>query len=327
MENTTFNTATETGLTYVNDGNTERGMVQGYHRKPEPRDLSKGAKSTDIANLKSPSKRNLIDLGNGDYDSKFTIGFEVEKNRLSRGAVKQYPLFCGFERDSSCGFEAVTNILPLLPSGQWRNKVFSMMHDAKRIIEDSSSPSDMRCGGHITIACEGMTGQELLEAIRVNSGIVFALFRKRLQNYYCKRNLFLENTDLVDVVHEYHTNKFATALVKGNCVEFRLVSRFQSVKQMMRRYELFYELLDFSINKPNGSVASFLKKVTPIIKSMYSGDMDKTNEILDLGKAFSKMIKDKKINRQVIDFVDIHRNLDAETYYDRDLNRNGYRAI
>jgi len=327
MENTRFNTATETGLTYVNDDNRERGMVQGYHRKPSPRDLSKGAKSSDIANLKSPSKRNLIDLGNGDYDSKFTIGFEVEKNRLSRGAVKQYPLFCGFERDSSCGFEAVTNILPLLPSGQWRNKVFSMMHDAKRIIEDSSSPSDMRCGGHITIACEGMTGQELLEAIRVNSGIIFALFRKRLQNYYCKRNLFLENTDLVDVVHEYHSHKFATALVKGNCVEFRLVSRFQSVKQMMRRYELFYELLDFSINKPNGSVASFLKKVTPIIKSMYSGDMDKTNEILDLGKAFSKMIKDKKINRQVIEFVDIHRNLDAETYYDRDLNRNGYRAI
>jgi len=327
MENTTFNTATETGITYVNDGNEERGRVQRYHWKPEPRVLSKGAKSSDIANLKSPSKRNLIDLGNGDYDAKFTIGFEVEKNRLSRGAVKQYPLFCGFERDSSCGFEAVTNILPLLPSGQWRNKVFSMMHDAKRIIEDSSSPSDMRCGGHITIACEGMTGQELLEAIRVNSGIIFALFRKRLQNYYCKRNLFLENTDLVDVVHEYHSHKFATALVKGNCVEFRLVSRFQSVKQMMRRYELFYELLDFSINKPNGSVASFLKKVTPIIKSMYSGDMDKTNEILDLGKAFSKMIKDKKINRQVIEFVDIHRNLDAETYYDRDLNRNGYRAI
>jgi hypothetical protein len=143
MENTTFNKSID-GIKYTTDGVTNRGTVVSYHRKPNPREMFKGAKATDIkatdiANLKAPQKRNLVDLGNGDYSSKFTIGFEVEKNRLSRGAVKEYPLFCGFERDSSCGYEAVTNILPLLPAGDWRTKVFSMMADAKKIIEDRYS--------------------------------------------------------------------------------------------------------------------------------------------------------------------------------------------
>ncbi len=325
MEQTTFNKAIE-GIKYQNDGVTGRGTVVSYHRKPFPREMQKGAKTTDIANLKAPQKRNLIDLGNGDYNSKFTIGFEVEKNKLSRGAVKEYPLFCGFERDSSCGYEAVTNILPLLPSGDWRNKVFSMMADAKKIIEDRYSPSDYRCGGHITIAVDGMTGQELLEKIRQNCGIILALFRKRLGNGYCKRNFMLANTDTENVTFSSHSNKFATALVKGNCVEFRLVSRFQSVKQMMRRYELFYELLDFSINKPNGSHNAFLNKVKPIIKSMYDGDMDKVEEILELSKAFRTMITTRKINRKVVEFVDPTRMV-GSIWYDQDLINNGYRAI
>ena len=317
-------------IEYQIEDNYYRGHVQRYHGSPTPRNLAKGAKNKDIANLKTADKRNVIDLGNGDYDSKFTIGFEVEKERLSRGAVKEYPLFCGFERDSSCGYEAITNIVPLLPSGLWRNKVFSMMHDARRIIEDQYSPSNYKCGGHVTVACEGLTGQELMDKVRVNCGIVYALFRKRLSNYYCKRNLFLEDISQQNEpreVHYYHSTRYATALVKDNCLEFRLVSRFQSVKQMMRRYELFYELLDFSINRPNGSHNAFLKKVYPIIKSMYDGDREKADEIIDLAKSFRTMIVKKKINRKVIDFVDVRRELDAEMYYDRDLLQNGYRAI
>ena len=145
-------------ITYEISNEYGRNRVQRYHGTPSPRNLSKGAKSSDIANLKSASKRNLIELGNGDVDSKFTIGMEVEKSRLSRGAVKEYPLFCGFERDSSCGYEAITNIIPLLPSGKWRNKVFNMMFEARKIIEDQYSPSDRRCGGHITLAVQGMKG-------------------------------------------------------------------------------------------------------------------------------------------------------------------------
>lgn len=280
-------------------------------------DYRKGAKHTDIAGLKSVDRQNLSEMPCGDAQSKFGIGFEVEKNRISRGAMNQSALFAGFERDGSCGYEAVTNILPLLPAGQWRNKVYSMMHDGRRVIEDSFSPSDQRCGGHVTISVEGMSGRDLFLAVRENAAILYALFRKRLGNRYCNANLKLD----VD----YFATRYCAIQQKESVLEFRLVSRFQSVKQMMRRYELFYEIINFSVNNPNGSFATLLKKVTPIIKSMYGGNMAKVNEVLDLAKAFNKYLKTGRVNREVINYIDPMRRLDPASNYDNDLIRNGWR--
>jgi hypothetical protein len=80
------------------------------------------------------------------------------------------------------------------------------------------------------------------------------------------------------------------ANVKGNTVEFRLVSRFQSVKQMMRRYQLFYEIVDFSINQPNGRHDSLLKRIRPIILSMYDGNETTTDEVMGLASLFRAYI-------------------------------------
>ena len=94
----------------------------------------------------------------------------------------------------------------------------------------------------------------------------------------------------------------------------------------MRRYELMYELVDFSVNNPNGNHNSFLKKITPIILSMYSQDVEKTKQIIELSKSFRKMILTNKLNRDIISFCDPMRRLDADKWYDRDLRVNGYRV-
>ena len=163
------------GIIYSTTGESRRGQVASYHSKPSPLFLNKSKHAVDIAGLKPAQQRSSIKFESGEYESKFTIGFEVEKNQLSRNAVREYELFCGFERDGSCGYEAVTHVLPLLPAGQWRTKVYDMMHKAEKIIDDRFSPSDRRCGGHITIACEGMSGDALRDAIRKNCGIILAL--------------------------------------------------------------------------------------------------------------------------------------------------------
>ena len=305
---------------HVQSGDYNRGRINGYHHTSRVGviDYRKGAKSTDIAQLRSVDRRNLTMLSSGDAECKFGIGFEVEKTRFSRGAVRNTPLFAGYERDSSCGFEAVTNILPLLPAGKWRNKVYSMMHDARKVIDDDHSPSDYKCGGHVTLSCEGMTGEELFNATRENIAIVFALFRKRLTNRYCNANPRMESN--------FYGTRYVAVQQKANVIEVRLVSRFQSVKQMMRRYELFYTIMDFSINNPNGTHATLLKKVRPIIKSMYDGDEAKADEILDLAKHFNKYIKTGRLNRAIINFIDPMRVMNAESNYDRDLLSNGYRV-
>jgi hypothetical protein len=283
------------GIIYTTTGQRERGEVSSYHRKPQPLFLNKTKHAIDVSGLKKAVQRSAIKFDGADYEAKFTIGFEVEKNQLSRNAVKEYELFCGFERDGSCGYEAVTHVLPLLPSGKWRTKVFDLMHKAEKIIDDRFSPSDRRCGGHITIACDGLTGEELRTAIRKNCGIVLALFRNRLKNTYCGENKRLENI--------YNSTRYQVTLSKGDCLEFRLPSRFESVKQMMRRYELMYELVNYSVNKPNGSHDGFLKVITPIILSMYNGDTTKTEEVIKLSKHFRDYILKGTIHSDIHQYL------------------------
>jgi hypothetical protein len=287
------------GITYKIENRSDRGVIHHYHRKPEFRLMQKGAKSSDIAQLKNADKRNLVQVGS-DFNSRFTIGMEIEKNQLSRGAVREYELLCGFERDGSCGYEAVTNILPLLPASVWRNKVYDMMHKAQRIIEDTYSPSDKRCGGHISLGVEGIDGAELMNLVRKNSGILYAMYRHRLQNYYCRFNIRMqENREDWVGLRVANSNKYHVCLNKGNVIEFRLPARFQSVKQMMRRYEMMYELVDFSVNNPNGSFKTFLKKCEPILMAMYDRDQAKVNEIMTLAVSFQKHINTGKVTEDI----------------------------
>ena len=305
--------STNQGIIYTTTGQRERGSISGYHRKPEPNFLNKTAHRVDVAGLKASEQRTAIKFDGREYESKFTIGFEVEKNQLSRNAVREYELFCGFENDGSCGYEAVTHVLPLLPAGQWRTKVYDMMHKAERIIDDQYSPSDKRCGGHITIACDGYDGVELNRLVRKNSGIVLALFRMRLKNTYCGANRRMQySSDNVfnscgGVSHAYSSTgnhwKYQTALVKGKCLEFRVPSKFESVKQMMRRYELMYELVNYSVNNQSGTAEKFLKTITPIIVSMYNGDTDKVAEILGLARHFQKFINTGAIHQDIAKYL------------------------
>lgn len=282
------------GIEYKVTGEVERGEVLGYHRSPYANFLNKTPHKVDVAGLKRAQQKGAISLEQGEYVSKFTIGMEVEKNHLSRSAVKEYELFKGFERDVSCGYEAITHVLPLLPAGSWRTKIFDMVYKAERIIDDRYSPSDTRCGGHITLSAKGLSGVDLMLAVKRYSGIVYALFRYRLTNRYCSDN------KRMDVC--FYGSRYQVCLLKDDRIEFRLPSKFESVKQLMRRYELFYELLDFAVNV-KGSHGAFLKRVTPIITSMYNGDADKVKEVLSLANDFQAYITTGHKSSQVARFL------------------------
>ena len=296
----------KTGITYSTTGERSRSQMNRYHGKPSVLDHSYGATEIDVKNIKS--KVTNVGLRAANYRSNYTIGFEIEKNEFGRGQRKEYALIQGYERDGSCGVEAVTNILPLLPPSQWRNKIFDMVYKAKGIMDDDKSPSNMRCGGHITIGVNGMSGEELNEKVRLNASILLALFRKRLKNGYVRHNLRMQPYNPQQYGDRLtHFNgwdrKYQIALAKSNCLEFRVPNRITSYKQMFRRYELMYEIVDFSIEKPNGRFSSLLKKVEPIILSMYEGDRAKVDMILSLAKDFYKFVKDGTISNSIEEFI------------------------
>ena len=297
----------KTGITYSTTGERSRSQMNRYHGKPSVLDHSYGATEIDVKNIKS--KVTNVGLRIANYRSNYTIGFEIEKNEFGRGQRKEYALIQGYERDGSCGVEAVTNILPLLPPSQWRNKIFDMVYKAKGIMDDDKSPSNMRCGGHITIGVNGMSGEELNEKVRLNASILLALFRKRLKNGYVRHNLRMQPYNPQQYGDRLtHFNgwdrKYQIALAKSNCLEFRVPNRITSYKQMFRRYELIYQIVDFSIVNPNGRFSSLLNKVKPIVLSMYEGDVSKTDYILSLAKDFRKFVKDGIISESIREFID-----------------------
>lgn len=289
-------TAIEQGIEYKVTGERIRGQVVGYHQKASPLFHNRGAKSSDVSAL---TPRDLSNVIMGDnIRSRFTIGFEVEKNELHRSAVREYELFCGFERDSSCGFEAVTHILPLVAASKWRTKVFDMMHKAEKIIDsrysranetrtDSSYYSrDVQvstCGGHVTLACDNISSEELITKLRKYSGIVYALFRGRLMNKYCSKNLRM-NADRSGDGYSAAINGWDRTMVcllkSYGCVEFRIVSKFDSVADMRERYELFYMLMDTAINHETMSFKAFLKTIKPIVSRMYLGNENDVERVM-----------------------------------------------
>jgi hypothetical protein len=271
-----------------------RQEVSGYHSSPYPIDLSVGyAKKSDIKTIKGKDLSSLLLFDSGNVSANFTIGFEIEKNRFSRNSVKGYPLFKGFERDSSCGFEAITNILPLLPNSKWRMNVFNMMVEAERIIDDAHSPSDTRCGGHITLGSfEIQDGNELLERVRKYSGLFYAMFRYRLKNRYCYDNPFmLEQT----------YNRYQVCLAKAKTIEFRLPSRVTSVADMMTRYEICYLMMKYA--HEGGSFNKFLKDARPIVIRSYNGDVNKAEEILNLAVHMQNYILGGEVSPEIQQFI------------------------
>jgi len=286
------------GIVYQVTGEDARGEVQGYHSKPDPLFLNKQASKVDVASLKKRQQQDVLIFNAEGIESKFTIGFEVEKTSLSRGAVREYELFCGFERDGSCGYEAVTHILPLLPPSTWRTKVYDMMHKAERIIDDRYSPSDSRCGGHITIGVEGWGGDDIRERVRKFSGLMYAMFRHRLKNGYCNHNMRMLEHDPYNMHRKYQV-----ALVKGCTLEFRLPSRIESVKQMMRRYEFMYALLDVAMNKPNTSFKKYVTDMKPLLMAMYDGDEAKVAKVSELAVHFQQYINTGERHQDILEFT------------------------
>lgn len=302
------------GIEYKKTGEHGRRIVNRYHCKPLPLKLNKTPFHADIAGLKPIQQQRAILAERDGFTSKYTIGFEVEKTQFHRDAITEYEIFCGFETDSSCGYEAVTHVLPLLPAGVWRNKVYDMMYKAEKIIDDRWSPSDRRCGGHITCTVVGMPNYRFLELLRPHMGIIMSLWRGRLKNQYCSTNITMLPANSMEQItcnpyaHDHYRFVALKCFNDGTSgLEFRVPSRFQSVKQMMRRYELFYELIDFAVSTPRGTHEQLMKKVYPLLLSLYNGNVGKAAETVRLAKFFRKFILTNKINAEVGPFVDPER--------------------
>jgi hypothetical protein len=256
-----------TGVEYTTTGDTSRAVLSGYHRGPAPRDLSTTPWAVDTLGVRK-------DLILPQWESRFTIGVEVEKNHIPASDMREYALFKGFEQDASCGVEAITNILPLLPESRWRDKVFGMMDDAAPVLNsydmDRDSQGHFKCGGHITLGMRGVSGTALLGAMRPMAGLIMSLYHGRLKKHHCNENQSLSPY--------YNGGRYQVALVKGNLLEWRIFAKVSNVETMKQRYELCFAMLDEC--QVLGTLESLVARrdIRDILLRMYEGDRSKVTE-------------------------------------------------
>ena len=291
-----------------------RDVWSGYGRGCEAIFLNTTSTKVDLQGMTKKQIETNTKIVDGNIKTKFTIGMEVEKMTLPTSVItrrqlhKNPTLFAAIEDDSTCVYESITNILPLVPTSKWRNKVFNMMTEAKEFINEEFASSDViengayKCGGHITIANSDYTcSSEYFETLRPYVAIFYAMNRKRLANKWCYTNVNVaKDWDRDNQIIKNYSKYTPINLKKYGCVEFRLFSRFTSVIQMKNRYKLMQILCECASNKT--SVAKFNKLILPILSKMYESE-DKAKEMLVLAKSFNKLLMKDKIDEKVLPFL------------------------
>ncbi len=170
--------------------------------------------------------------------SKYTIGFEVEKDCLRDGndecgsLIEHQPLFSHWETDSSCGIEGITNVYSLDNYNQFINDV--------RESDYTDLETNGRCGGHINFAHRENKLQYW--HIRPWLGLIFSMWKKRLTNQYSSCNKKLNPYRGTD----YH---YGALVEKGRMrrhvrFELRLPNKVKNGDTLIRRFCLIRKLIE-----------------------------------------------------------------------------------
>lgn len=249
-----------------------KSSISEYHHSPNPEDLSNR--------------------------SKYRIGIEVEKRSFdgldNRGdEVGEFDLFKGFEMDSSCGVEAITNVLALDEKDSDNEKeVFRMFEEARDIIDEEHI--DSSCAGHMTISVGGISqSTDLLEKVRINSSIIYSMFRRRLNNYYCCNGKDLKGTRERSVPINAKPN---------GTVEFRIFNKINNVEQLKLRYRLMYLLVNNAVDEHKG-YNDFLLTAIPILKEMYSHNDAKVKEVIKTSYMFKDFFENGNVVEEIREYL------------------------
>lgn len=244
----------------------------------------------------SPEPYNLNTIHTSGY-VPFSIGFEIEKTMFKvHGTIQEdrgdyvgaLDIFSGYETDSSCGVEAITNILPLgSPRSDARKRVFQMIDDASEVI---NSPYNTKCGGHINISVRNMSAYDLLDRIRGNMAIMYAMYRYRLRRSYVYQNKKMKRDD---------NTKYSPVHVKRDGVlEIRLPSAVANVGQLKHRYDFMYKFLHHSVNTRR-TYDQLLDDVDHILMRMYKRDRGKVDAVKSLSHYFRRYILNDENDRKI----------------------------
>ena len=238
-------------------------------------------------------------------DCEWTIGFEVEKNSFkgscgSGHPIKHSPFFFGWETDSSCGIEGMSHVYDLYKDA----KLF-----AENCMESSEwlrAPAKENCGGHITIKCN-IEFPFCLEALRNYAGLLYSLYRHRLNISFCSVNKALQNRALGRFEGDPH---YQAIREKGNnIIEFRLPSRVLGPKQMIWRYGLMQKVIKAVYKRYTWK--QYIRSVKNHLAKVYT-DKKRLDSVLAYADHFNDYFRNGVVPTPIAKYVKAYEHTDFD---------------
>ncbi len=197
---------------YYDESNLNKNLIVDYHACEDPMIY-------------------LSDNGSKSPLAKYTVGFEVEKTEIDGlceigEEYEPQPLFAGWETDSSCGVEGITNVYSLE-----KLETFAQHARESWYLDE---PCNSKCGGHINIS--DTTNKVRYWHVKSWSGLWMSMFRKRLNNDYAGANKKIcpyeaKSGQRYQVVREKQLGNGDTLY------ELRIPSRVTSREQIVNRFK------------------------------------------------------------------------------------------
>ena len=207
-------------------------------------------------------------------DTKFTIGFEVEKEDSS--IFDHHDLddadatdWCR-ESDGSLGddgyemvspvYDMFTDDLDVALNGKTRT--------SRTLVDHINAEYTSNCGGHINIGQIGKNGEEFFDSIQAFVPLFLSIWRHRLGNSY---------SQIKRKPADYKSaGKYSAVHVKGRYIELRLPPAVRNVTNLLWRRDLIRIMCENQNVKPLNVISMMLNPKSKLhihLRKVYSADM------------------------------------------------------
>ena len=202
--------------------NCNEEVINDYHESPDPSFINRHI-----------------------YSNGWFVGFEVEKTELDNGSHEEGDdvdicrFFAGWETDSSCGVEGISNIYNIKDP-----QLITDIKNASHI----DSPTNISCGGHVNISYKGSNHSDnfliddagtnkkvCVQMLKKYMGIIYAMFPQRLVRGYCNSNKKIEQFSCI---------KYSPIRDCHGRIEIRLFNRVTNAQTLVNRVKFLRAFLD-----------------------------------------------------------------------------------
>jgi len=205
-----------------------------------------------------------------DNKSKYRIGYEIEKEDedvLRSINIQDFEDSTNHiwrkERDGSLnddnGYELISPTFELNI-----DKIFELIEGNDILVRHINANTSSRCGGHIHLSQNGLSGNELFDKIKGYTPLFYALYYGRVNKTYCKGK---NNKDLKEDNEKYQAIK-----IHSDRVEFRIISAVHNVNTLKWRTKLLMMILQNPTSDIIRAYYNVDTKFTKLLKQTYSDD-------------------------------------------------------